>query len=72
VITLASHDHGIVSQTAILRSMPELRASADTAQTALDRLAARLLLSLDCVIDDFHRDLIRRALGDVDRVRLGR
>jgi hypothetical protein len=72
VITVAGYDQGIAVQTAIHRSMPELRARADTPQSALGQLAARLLLSLDCVIDDFHRDPIRRALGDVDRVRLGR
>jgi len=72
VITVTGYDHGIAYQAAFHRSVPELRAEAHTPESALDRLAGRLAVGLDCVIDDFHRDLIQRALGDVDRVRLRR
>jgi hypothetical protein len=72
VFTVASYDHGIASQTAILRSMPELRATADTARAALDRLALYLSLNLDGVTDTFHCDPVRRALREVNRVRRGR
>jgi len=72
IITLESSDDRIAAYAAYHRSMPELRGEAGCPESALDRLAERLVLDLDCVSDDFHRDLIRRALDDVDRVRLGR
>jgi hypothetical protein len=72
VITSQGSNHGISFQAAFHRSIPELRATADTAQSALDRLAWSLALNLDCATDDFHRELIQRALDDVDHVRSAR
>ena len=71
ITTVEGTDHRIAVQAAYHRSMPEVRVEAGCPESALDRLAERLVLDLDCVSDGFHRDLIRRALADVDRIRSG-
>jgi hypothetical protein len=68
IITVEGSNHWIA---AYHRSTPEVRVQADCPESALDRLAERLVLDLDWVSDDFHRDLIWRALVDVDRARSG-
>jgi hypothetical protein len=71
IITVEGSNHRIAAWAAYHRSMPEVRGEADCPESALDRLAERLVLDLDCISDDFHRDLVRSALGDVDRARSG-
>ncbi len=71
IITVESPSHRIAVYAAYHRRMPEVRAEADSPGSALDRLAERLVMDLDCVSDDFHRNLIRRALVDVCRARSG-
>jgi len=71
IITVEGSNNRIAVYVAYHRSMPEVRGEADCPESALDRLAERLVLDLDCVSDDFHRDLIRRALVNVVRARSG-
>jgi hypothetical protein len=71
IITMEGSNDRIAVYTAYHRSMPEVRGEAEFPEWALDRLAERLVLDLDCVSDDFLRNLIRRALVDVCRARPG-
>ena len=71
IITVEGSNDRIAVCAAYHRSMPEARGEAGCPESALDRLAERLVLDLDCASDGFHRDLIRRAFADVDRIRSG-
>jgi hypothetical protein len=70
IMTVGGTDPRNPARAAYHRTMPELRVEVGTPELALDRLAECLELNLDFVSDDFHRDVIRRALADVDRARL--
>jgi hypothetical protein len=53
-------------------NMPEVRAEAGCREAAIDRLAEHVARDHDFVSDNFHSNVIRRALADVDRARSGR
>jgi hypothetical protein len=72
IITVKGSDDRTAATAVYHRSIPEVRAEADTLESALDRLARRLVPGLDYISDDYHRDLVRVALSDIERARSGR
>ena len=55
IFTTTGTDGSLHSQIVRHRALPELQAAGPTRQAAVARLAARMALELDGVVDEFHR-----------------